>query len=145
MASYLTADQIIDRLADRFGITALVLDGDAEVASDQLDALRPFVGTKLVTDGSQEREFPRSVNPDGTTNVATTPPSAVLDWVAMCAYRLATDDAPPVTSEGAGSVNISYATPKPSQAERRMEYLLAPYFLRMGQRSGAAYVLQENP
>jgi hypothetical protein len=63
----------------------------------------------------------------------------VLDWVALCAYRLATNDAPPVTSESAGSVSRSFAAPKPSQTGRRMAALLDPYLLRVGRTPGRAY------
>jgi hypothetical protein len=101
-----------------------------EIASDELDGMRPFVG--YTGDSAQERAFPRILPP--LYEGAAVTPEAILDWVSLCAYRLATDDAPPVTSEGAGSVNVSYATPKPSQTDRRMEYLISPYLLKVGSR-----------
>lgn len=133
-APYITTSDAETRLLSRFGVTATLTDGDVEIASDELDFMRPFIGAKLVTDGTQERAFPRSITPDGETNEETDVPGAVLDWVVLCAYRLATDDAPPVTSEGAGSVNVSYASPKPSQTDRRMQRLIEPYLLKVGSR-----------
>lgn len=118
MAPYLTADEIIDRLEERFGYQeAEILDGDADAASDDLDSMGPFLGLKAVS--TQEREFPRY----GTAAV----PPRVLDWIALRAYQLATDDEAPVSSESAGRVSVSYFRPKLSQAERRMRNLLAPY------------------
>jgi hypothetical protein len=119
--AYLTADQIIDRLEDRFGLTAEVLDGDAAIASADLDKL-PFVGVK--TDSTQAHEFPRYPE--------TEVPDAILDWVALRAYQLSVDDEAAVQSESAGKVSVSYFRAKRSQTERRMEALVGPY------RSGAA-------
>ena len=135
MASYLTASQAETRLYSRFNIETTVTDGDVEIASDELDAGTPFIGTKLVTDGTQEREFPRSVNPDGTTNEATTPPDAVLDWVALAAYQLTSDDSPAVTSASADGVSLTFASADTSPTERRMAYLLSPYYLKVGERA----------
>ncbi len=124
MAPYLTADQMIDRLTDRFGYDAEILDGDANIASDALDGMRPFTGYKTVD--TQEREFPR--------DAATVIPAAVLDWVALHAYELSIEHEPGVKSEGAGRVNVSYDEPKRSQLERRMDGLIGPYLLQMGER-----------
>ena len=129
--AYETSDQMETRLEDRFGITATVYEGDAEIASDELDALRPFIGSKL--DSDQEREFPRSINPDGTTNEDTDVPERVLDWVALKAYTLANVDVPAITSESIGSTSRSYSTPKIDQSERRMSVLIEPYLLKVGQ------------
>ncbi len=116
MPSYLTRQQIEDRLLSRFGYEAEILDGDADIASDDLDSMRPFLGRK--TDSTQAREFPRNseiIQDD------------VLDWVALRAYQLATDDEAPVSSESAGRVSVSYFRPKLSQTERRMRSLRKPY------------------
>ena len=135
MAGYLTADQMADRLADRWGITATITEGDADVASDELDASGPFRFRKK--DSSQERAFPRSLLLDGTDNTAGTIPEAVLDAVALLAHHTASDEGPAVTSESTLDRSVSYASPKPAQAERRVAALLSPYLLRVGQRSGA--------
>lgn len=131
--SYLTEEEAEARLDERYGIAAAPLIGDLEIASSELDSLGPFIGTQLVTDGTQTLAFPRSENPDGTTNAQTDPPDAILDWVALNAYRISVDDPPAITSRSARGLSESYAYPKGSQNERRMAYLLAPYFLRMGQ------------
>ncbi len=124
MAPYLTADQVIDRLSDRFGYDAEILDGDADMASDDLDSMRPFTGYRTVD--TQEREFPR--------DAATVVPAAVLDWIALRAYELSIEHEPGVKSEGAGRVNVSYNEPKRSQLERRMDGLIEPYLLKIGTR-----------
>lgn len=147
MASYLTEAQAEARLDSRFGIEAAPLQGDIDIASSELESSGPFIGRKLVTDGTQVLAFPRSQNPDGTTNTDTTVPDAILDWVALNSYRIHSDDAPAVTSWSRSGVSESYAYPAPSQAERRMEYLLAPYLLRVGQRVGVTvyrYTQQES-
>lgn len=134
MASYLTSSEAETRLYSRFNITATLTDGDVEIASAELDSMAPFIGTKKVTDGTQELAFPRSVNPDGTENASSTPPDAVLDWVALCAYRIVSDDSGAITSASADGVSISYASPKVSQAGRRMAYQIEPYLLKVGER-----------
>ncbi len=129
MTPYLTADEIIDRLSDRFGIEAEILDGDAEIASDELDSMSPFIGARA--EESQERDWPRYLRlweDPGTPEM----PDAVLDWVALKAYSLSIEHEPGVRSEGAGRVSVSYSEPKRSQLERRMSRLLDPYLLRIG-------------
>ena len=125
MPSYLTRQQIEDRLLSRFSVDALVYTGDAEIASDELDAMTPFAGYK--TDSEQERQFPR--------NGDTVVPDAVLDWVALKALDLSDEHEPGVSSEGAGRVNVSYSEPKRSQLERRMAGLIDPYLLKVGSRA----------
>lgn len=134
---YLTGAEIATRLAARFPDLPEVTvgDGDAEIASAELDAAGPFIGGRL--DSDQEHAFPRSVTPAGETNEDTDPPDAVLDWVALNAYRVSRADAPAVTSESARGVSVTYASPAPSQAERRMAGLLAPYLLYFGLVSGS--------
>jgi hypothetical protein len=128
--AYLSASEIEDRLDLRFGITATIQEGDADIASDELDAMGPFIGYKL--DSEQERAFPRTINPDGTENTDEDPPAAILDWIALAAYHTTTEETPGITSESIGSTSRSYASPKVSQTERRMERLLEPYFLKVG-------------
>ena len=135
MAAYLTASDAETRLYSRFNIETTVTDGDVEIASDELDAQTPFIGTKLVTDGTQIREFPRSLNPDGTANEDTDPPEAVLDWVALAAYQLTSDDSPAVTSASADGVSLTFARPDTSPTERRMERMISPYYLKVGERA----------
>lgn len=135
---YLSPEDAEARLFSRFGIESSLGAGDVAAASSELDLMRPFIGTKLVTDGTQTLEFPRSIKPDGTTATSTVP-DAVLDYVALCAYRLSVDDPPPVKSSGAGSVNVTYMDSKASQTDRRMEYLLEPYLLKVGQLVGSSW------
>ena len=133
MAGYLTGDQIVERLADRFGVESPgVFDGDADAASDALDSMGPFKGERAQRD--QEREFPRVVNVGDSRNAARIP-DAVLDWVALKAHELSTEHEPGVRSEGAGRVNVSYSEPKRGQLERRMDGLMEPYLLRVGDRA----------
>lgn len=131
MAPYLTADEAETLLEDRFGVIFTPTEGDMDAASYEIDASGPFIGTRY--DSEQERAFPRSLEPDGTEGAGTVP-DAILDAASLMAYRLSADDPPPVTSEGAGSVSVSYGAPKPSQAERRIARLLAPYLLKVGSR-----------
>ena len=144
---YLTGIECEIRLGDRFNLEYEVTDGDAEIASQELDAMGPFIGSKL--DSEQENAFPRSINPDGTENVSEDPPAVILDLVALSAYRLAADDAPALSSRSVQDLSESYAVPRQSQAERRMAGLagsLSPYLLRSGRRVGeSAYPVEECP
>lgn len=133
MASYLTTIDAELRLDDRYGITATISQGDIDAASDELDSMMPFVGYRYSTDTDvQTRQFPRATTLDGDTEGEV--PPRILDWVALRAYQLATDEGPAVTSEGAGGVSVSYANPKVSQTEKRMMGLLSPYLRRVGVR-----------
>lgn len=130
---YLSPEEAEARLWSRYRMEAALSAGDVEVASNELDSRGPFIGIRR--DTAQLLEFPRSVNPDGTTSSADVP-AAVLDWVALYAYRLSSDDPPAITSSGAGSVSVSYAASKPSQSERRMVGLLEPWYRRSGDLVG---------
>lgn len=123
--AYLTSTQIQTRLTSRFELSATVNEGDADIASADLDASGPFVGAKQ--DEAQEEQFPRNTNPDGTANTSTTVPEPVLDWVALRAYELASDEDPAIQSEGISDLRVTYASPRISQTQRRMENLLRPY------------------
>lgn len=124
MAPYLDKAAIATRLAARFTITTTVTNVDAGIASDELDASGPFLGEKHEV--GQAREFPRTYLRDGDAPGVV--PDAVLDWVALAAYRLSEDDDPAISSEGLGDIRVSYASPKLSQAATRMAGLLRPYF-----------------
>ena len=127
MAPYLSNTAMAARLAARYPRsfpTAPVIDGgDADIASDKLDASGPFLGEKY--DPAQARQFPRTYLRDGDVPGAV--PDGVLEWVALRAYRLSEDDEPAIASEGIGDIRVSYATPKLSQATERMTGLLRPY------------------
>jgi hypothetical protein len=129
MAAYLTADQAIDRLIDRFGIdadaAAVVSEGDVDAASDYLDHHAPFNGTRPE---DQERQFPREDDAGELQAI----PAAVLDWVALRAYQISADVEPAVKSESAGRVSVTYENPKDSQTSRRMANLLAPHLSSKG-------------
>lgn len=137
---YLTKQQAVARLVDAdtgFGISAEVADqitgGDLRLASDELDDMGPFKGSPLSE--SQDREWPRAGGfGSGIRGIFSGTPQSILDWVALRAFQLATEDEPAVSSEGAGGVSVSYALPKRSQLERRMERLLSPYLLKTGGR-----------
>lgn len=130
---YLTNTEIAARLLARFGITATVAAADADIATTELDQSGPFIGTKK--DATQALAFPRSVNPDGTTNEATAPPDAILDAVALLAYQAASDEGPPVTSESVSGVSVTYAKPAVPLSTRRVQALVSPYLLRAGTRA----------
>lgn len=132
---YLTTDQARARLAD-FGIAppeAQPFAGDLRAASDELDSMAPFLG--VLRDPLQHREWPRVVRLDDLEKPADYVPDAVLDWVALRAYQLSTDEEPAVKSEGAGRVSVTYLHGKFSQTEKRMSGLLDPYLLRTGSRA----------
>jgi len=132
VAPYLDNTEIATRLLDRFDITAVIVKADADIASSELDAAGPFIGEKLDTVTPQALQFPRDTNPDGTDNADEEIPPPVLDWVALRAFQLSTDEDPAVKSESAGRVSVTYADPKPSQNEVRMARLLVPYQLNTG-------------
>lgn len=133
MAGYLTTEEAQTRLSERYGITATLTTGDVEAASDELDDMTPFIGSRYSDDiNIQARPFPRDETLSGDGEGAV--PERVLDWVALRAYQLATDEEPPVTSESAGGVSVSYKTPKVSQTDRRMAALLSPYLRQVGRR-----------
>jgi hypothetical protein len=145
--SYLTAQQAETRLDNRFGIEAFPLVGDLDAASAEVDAMGPFIGTKLVTDGTQTLAFPRSLNPDGTENEATTAPDAVLDLVALLAARSVTEYEPVVTSRSRSGLSESYSYPVAPRTERLIEnnYVsLRPYLLKMGRSVADRTVLTES-
>ncbi len=117
MAGYLTTLQADARLSERFGISAATYEADLEAASDEVDQLAPFFGVKAIND--QEREFPRQFS---------TVPLAVLDYVALRAAELAApedEEEPPITRESILDRSVTYATPKLSGRQRRLESALA--------------------
>lgn len=137
MAAYLTPAAAEARLWSREKIDATLTVGDVEAASAEVDASGPFIGTKKVLDGTQERAFPRSVRPDGMENAASTPPDAVLDAVALLAYHSASGEGPAVTSESMDGVSVTYANPAEPVALSRARTLLQPWLLKVGRRAGS--------
>jgi hypothetical protein len=129
MASYLTATQAQDRLLARYGITATLTDGDMDAASDELDALSPFIGLLYATD--QGRKFPRSLEPDGSDGDGTVPDN-ILDAVSLLALEYVEDFGPPVKSEGAMSATVVYERPKRHVNRRRVDALIHPYLSLRG-------------
>jgi len=137
VAAYITKEDAVTRLSDPdtgFGLTEeeaqVITGGDLVLASDSLDDMAPFVGARY--DAEQERQFPRSETLPGDTEGEL--PERVLNWVVMRAYQLSSDEGPAVTSEGAGGVSVSYAHPKLSQMDMRMQRSIAPYLQMVGSR-----------
>lgn len=122
--TYLTPEAAAARLT-AIGIASTPTAPLLTLASDEVDAAGPFIGGKTVFD--QPRQFPRF--PD------TTVPDAVLDYVALRAAELSIEPEAPVTSEGAGGVSVSYATPKKSRLQVLRESAgrsVGAYALRVG-------------
>lgn len=126
MASYLDGVGLSSRLSLAYEIDANILDADAEAASGNLDAMGPFIGEKQSS--AQALAFPRTLNPDGSANVGTDPPTAILNAVALLAYGFqAEDQNPPVKSESVLDESITYDTPKDSGNVSRVLALIRPY------------------
>lgn len=127
---YLTKAEAVTRL-EAFNITTasanLVTDADLRIASNDLDERAPFLGERPY---DQERQFPR-LDPE-TDEAELSVPDEILDWVALRAHSLATNEVPAVRSEGAGRVSVSYFSPKPGPNARRMASMLAPYLRKTG-------------
>lgn len=106
---HLTPSQAQTRLSQRYGIATTLLIGDLMAASDELDELAPFRA---------------DVN-------LTTPPDALLDWIALRAAELARESAPKsVTVQG---VSVTPAEMGVSATRRRA--LIGPYLKRSGTRA----------
>jgi hypothetical protein len=127
-APYIDLNGAINRLIN-YNVDDSALDtlaeSDFRLASDELDAKGPFKGTRPE---GQVRQFPR-VDPE-TGDPEAAVPNAVLDWVALRALQISTDEAPAVKTEGAGRVSVGYFTPKIPQIERRMRALLCTLQLK---------------
>lgn len=130
--AYLTTAAAESRLEDRYEIITTLTVGDLDAASWELDASGPFIGERLDSSGVQELAFPRDLNPDGTENTDTDVPARILDWVALKAYQLTSDESSSITSESIGMASWTYATPRHSQNETRMKYLIWPYLATGG-------------
>lgn len=141
--AYLTGAEIAERLTDRFPALPAVTvgDGDAEIASAEFDGLAPFVGIRQESD--QENAFPRSVNPDGTTNESTDAPDVVLDLVCLFAHRTtAEEEKVAITSRSRSGLSQSYSRPMRPRVERLIDSRLAALqgFLRKtGRTSSVTY------
>lgn len=108
---YLAPEEARDRLAARYGIEATPLTGDLAVASDRLDSHAPFKDSSILED----------------------PPEALLDWVALYAYKLADERTDGKTSSSVGgAVSWSTAWPQRSPTARRLSELLKPYLRHTG-------------
>lgn len=128
---YLTTGQATARLA-LYAITAAPASPSAAelaIASDALDQRGNYVGEPAST--VQLRSFPRSITI--ADDLAGAVPDRVLDWVALRAYQLSIDDAPPIAQEKVGSLGVQYRTSagrgrgKVSRPERLMANLLRAY------------------
>ncbi len=120
---YQTVAEAEARLQTRYNLEASLTIGDVMLASLDLDGLAPFEGEK--TDSGQAREFPR----DGDTET----PDAVLDWVALRAYALVSEEKEGVTRRRVDVLSIEHA-PAYSRTARRLQKLLDPYLQRTGAR-----------
>lgn len=129
MAPYLIAADAQDRLLARYSITATLVEGDMDAASDELDALYPFIGLKYADE--QVRAFPRSLEPDGSDGDGTVPAN-ILDAVSLLALEYVEDFGPPVKSESAMSATVVYERPKRQVNRRRVDALVHPYLRTRG-------------
>jgi hypothetical protein len=129
--AYLTTSQAATRLAS-YGITASVSAGDLIVASEELDALGPWISQKK--ESNQGPAFPRSLLLDGTENTEGIVPEVILDAVALLAYHIGTDEDPAITSESILDRSVTYSIPKENIHTRRITALIRPYQLRVGSR-----------
>lgn len=126
-APYLTTSEALARLG-KWGVEAEVYEGDLLIASDNLDALSPFVGERY--DPDQERAFPRSETLPGDTEGVV--PDRVLDAVALLAAQEAEGAPAAVKSESVLDHSITYETAVKPQTVRRTLALVKPYQRRTG-------------
>jgi len=128
---YLTGAEIAERLTERFPNLPEVTvgDGDAEIASAELDGSGPFIGGRLAED--QELAFPRDTLPNGDENTEDDVPDAILDWVALNAAQISRDEAPGIKSESRSGLSVTYSGATRSPFARRKSGLLIPW-LRPG-------------
>ena len=54
-------------------------------------------------------------------------PSNLLDWVALEAYRLETDEGASVISESLGSASVTYSKPRDDRVVTLQKWLIAPH------------------
>lgn len=139
-APYLTKAQAVTRLSDPdtgYGYTAaeagIITGGDLRAASDELDAMSPFIGAR--PDDDQVREWPRQLRLRGTPGDPAETPDPVLDWVALKAFELSADEDPAIKSHSVLDESITYAVPAASKTQKRMARLLDPYLLWTGSRT----------
>lgn len=116
--AYLTEEEAQSLLAERYGFEDAPYIAMLEIASDEVDAMGgPWIGGRYGTSPTQQRAFPRSVQPDGTTTSATTSavPDPVRGYVALRALQLSREPEAPISSKSAGDLSISYAGGKQSK------------------------------
>lgn len=114
MPSYLTTSQADTRLLSVFDIDHESSFGRVALASARIDNMGPFIGVRYESD--QVLAFPRSVTLDGDTEGEV--PEAVLNLTALLTYKAtATTNSPPITSQSARGLSVTYATPKTSPTD----------------------------
>lgn len=122
--AYMTGAVASTRLLDRYGFTATLTDGLVAAASLALDNKSAYLGERYVA--GQALAFPRTYTAPGDTEGVV--PEAVLDWVALEAYKLSREDEPAVSSKSVQHLGSkTYARPARSQAERLQASLLSAY------------------
>ncbi len=135
MSSYLTREQAEDRLLSRFGVDASLSEGDVDLASDEVDAMGPFMGDRL--EAGQARAFPRTwLRPGDEAGVV---PEAVLDAVCLLAKTAGEDDTP-VQSERVMSASQTFAVGRVPREKKRAEMLLKPYKTPAGDGSYSGWL-----
>ncbi len=117
MSSYLSRDEAEDRLLVRYGMDVWVMEWDLDVASDVVDRMGPFFGTKYEQD--QERAFPRWSMPVYIEGESPPAPESILDAVALLAAA--------VKSQSDLDSGVTDETAVVSDAIRRVNVLLRPY------------------
>lgn|GEM_PF-3265721 len=154
---YTTAQNAMQILEDRWGLTATLYDGHLLVASMRLDEEAPFMGVKL--SATQERQWPRTFK-YGWPNIVAAPnavlvsteyggafylnyegvvPQQIVEWVSLEAYKMVTLDWDKgVLKESVTGASIEYSKPIGTpgaiipQLEIVQASLLAPFLMRQG-------------
>lgn len=127
MAAYLTQAEYAARTSTLEADAPSNLD--LRLASEAVDAYRPFIGDKLLED--QAREFPRTwVRPGDTAEVV---PESVLDAVVLiAALEASPEQVVSVSAESDLDTSVQYSRPVIPDAMRRAQILLSPYQKRNG-------------
>lgn len=141
---YLTLSDAEMRLFTYWQISdAALTGGDIATASDEIDALGPFIGTRR-GGAAQLREFPRSVTPAGTQEGEAVP-DAILNAVARLAYHIAEDADPAVTGESQLDRSVTYANPKPAPDVAAVYALVRPYLRKSGGKASLGLTGYKHP
>lgn len=110
MAAYLNSETAAARLFEQYGVEATFNDGDLELASNEVDGASPFIGVRY--DASQERAFPRSIDPNGNDVTTSTVPDDILNAVVCIAYALKRGQTVGLNSEAVLDRSLAYSRPK---------------------------------